>query len=74
MGDNVLTLLSLGTKIDVECSAMGTCDESTGQCRCLNGYSSSDGTLNSPGERYGLNCRGLCVCVLTALTSLVSQG
>merc|ERR1712000_761864 len=46
-----VTELRAGTKVDVECSAMGLCDQDTGRCQCMEGYSSSDGTLTSPGER-----------------------
>jgi hypothetical protein len=40
-----------GTKEDVECSGQGVCDEDTGQCGCFEGFGSSDGTWDNPGER-----------------------
>jgi hypothetical protein len=39
------------TKVDVECSGMGICNENNGICQCMTGYSSSDGSLYFPGER-----------------------
>jgi len=39
------------SKEDVECSALGICNESIGRCSCLEGYGSSNGSLVSPGER-----------------------
>jgi len=40
-----------GTKTDLECSAQGICDEETGVCGCMEGYTSSDGSFDAPGER-----------------------
>lgn len=42
-----------GTKENVECSNKGTCDRTTGRCRCFPGYASSDGA-------GGLGRRGDC--------------
>jgi hypothetical protein len=39
------------TKVDVECSGMGICNENNGICQCMTGYSSSNGSLYFPGER-----------------------
>lgn len=46
-----ITRLVTCTKEDVECSALGTCNENTGRCSCLEGYGSSNGSLVSHGER-----------------------
>jgi hypothetical protein len=40
-----------GTKEDVECSQMGICDPKKGQCTCVEGYGSSNGTTYAQGER-----------------------
>ena len=36
-----------GTRDDLECSARGVCDRTTGVCRCFSGYASSDGNGNA---------------------------
>jgi len=46
-----ITRLVTCTKEDVECSALGICNESNGRCSCLEGYGSSNGSLTSHGER-----------------------
>lgn len=40
-----------GTKEDVECSQLGICNPKTGQCTCVEGYGSSNGTVYGQGER-----------------------
>ena len=40
-----------GTKEDVECSRQGVCDETIGVCSCFGGYTSSNGSTNTPGGR-----------------------
>jgi len=40
-----------GSKEDLECSAQGICDESTGICTCMPGWGSSNGNISSAGER-----------------------
>jgi hypothetical protein len=40
-----------GTKEEVECSGQGMCDEYLGQCTCFEGFGSSNGTIDNPGER-----------------------
>jgi hypothetical protein len=39
-----------GTKEDVECSGQGLCDQDSGRCDCLEGYSSSNGTIHGVGN------------------------
>jgi hypothetical protein len=39
-----------GTKQNVECSRRGICNRATGQCKCFQGYTSSDGN-QKPGSR-----------------------
>jgi hypothetical protein len=46
-----LTRLPAGTKEEVECSGQGMCDEYRGQCTCFEGFGSSNGTIDNPGER-----------------------
>lgn len=41
----------VGTFIDAECSGQGVCDRKTGICKCYTGFSSSNGSISSPGER-----------------------
>ncbi len=41
----------VGTKDDLECSGMGLCEDTTGICKCAEGYQSSNGDLTTPGER-----------------------
>ena len=48
-----------GTKEDVECSRKGVCNPATGRCRCVNGYSSSNGTVTSPGSRGDCSFRNM---------------
>lgn len=43
------------TKEDLECSGLGICNEANGQCKCIPGYYSSNGSVYSPGERYNLS-------------------
>ena len=47
----LLISLPLGTKEDVECSRRGICDPTSGQCRCLPGFASSNGSSEHPGSR-----------------------
>lgn len=47
----VISEYQKGTKEDLECSAQGICDESTGICNCMPGWGSSNGTMFAPGER-----------------------
>jgi len=42
-GEDVRGLSVRGTKEVIECSGRGTCDYTTGICRCFDGYASSDG-------------------------------
>ena len=46
-----LTETQKGTKEDVECSRMGTCNPSTGRCACVGAFSSSNGSVTTPGSR-----------------------
>jgi hypothetical protein len=41
-----------GTMEDLECSSRGLCSETTGICKCLKGYASSNGTVGFVGSRY----------------------
>jgi hypothetical protein len=50
---------------------MGICDENTGKCQCMLGYSSSNGSLTSPGERYLFICCLFTVIVLWLLEETV---
>lgn len=50
-GSVAFTEYQRGTKEDVECSAQGTCNETSGVCKCLPGYRSSNGTIDFPGNR-----------------------
>ena len=38
-----ITEVVKGTKQNQVCSFQGTCDQATGECKCFNGYSSSNG-------------------------------
>jgi hypothetical protein len=49
-GSAVVAPVVIGTKESAECSYRGTCDPSTGLCKCFVGYASSDGA-NGPGSR-----------------------
>ena len=53
-----------GTKENVECSAQGICDRSSGQCKCFAHHSSSDGFgnegLRGDCGRYNLAAKGEC--------------
>jgi len=46
-----ITEYQRGTKEDVECSAMGICNDSTGVCTCIRGFGSSNSTSGFPGEK-----------------------
>lgn len=46
-----VTEVRRGTKDDLECSAMGICDENTGICNCFRGFLSSNGSLSAAGDR-----------------------
>jgi hypothetical protein len=54
-----------GTKQNIECSGRGMCDRATGQCKCYQGYTSSDGNMK-PGTR------GDCGAVLEHVVGYVS--
>lgn len=47
----VISQYQKGTKTDLECSAMGICDEYSGVCKCKTGFGSSNGSLDSAGQR-----------------------
>jgi hypothetical protein len=49
--DPTLSGCPAGTKEEVECSGQGMCDEHLGQCTCFEGFGSSNGTIDNPGER-----------------------
>jgi hypothetical protein len=49
--DPTLSGYPAGTKEEVECSGQGMCDEYLGQCTCFEGFGSSNGTIDNPGER-----------------------
>jgi hypothetical protein len=42
----IIAEVTKGTRENVECSARGMCDETTGICGCYYGYTSSDGSGN----------------------------
>jgi len=44
------TVSQRGTKVNVECSARGTCDDESGACTCYRGFEMSDGR-NGRGHR-----------------------
>ncbi len=46
-----VTQIRKGTKMDLECSAMGICNEYTGICNCMEGFLSSNGSLHAVGDR-----------------------
>ena len=54
-----LTETQKGTKEDVECSRKGVCNPNTGRCRCVSGYSSSNGTVTAPGSRGDCSFRNM---------------
>merc|ERR1712196_101276 len=45
-----ITEVVKGNKEDIECSGQGICQNS-GICSCIPGFMSSNGSLNTPGER-----------------------
>lgn len=47
-----------GTKEDTECSGQGICDENTGVCQCVSGYSSSNSSTGFAGDRGDCSFRG----------------
>lgn len=47
-----ITEYQRGTTQEVECSGLGICDYQKGQCNCMPGFGSSNGSIYAPGE-YG---------------------
>lgn len=45
-----ITEIVKGTTAEIECSHAGICQEDTGQCQCLEGFFSSNGSIYAPGE------------------------
>lgn len=48
-GSIVISKYQRGTKEDIECSGQGVCDDTVGVCKCFPPYSSSNGSVWSPG-------------------------